>query len=85
MEELVAIEGFDEEIASELIERAKNFVTTEAENIEKSLKKLKVDDDLYSFNELSKQSILILAENNIKTLDGLAELDSEELFNILGK
>jgi len=39
---------------------------------------------LYNFNELGKQSILILAENNIKTLDGLAELDSEELFNILG-
>ena len=26
----------------------------------------------------------MLAENNIKTLDDLAELDSEELFNILG-
>ena len=85
IEELVSIEGFDEDIASELIERAKNFVAIEAENIEKSLKKLNVNDDLYSFNELSKQSILILAENNIKTLDGLAELDSEELFNILGK
>ena len=44
-----------------------------------------MSNDLYSFSELSKQSILILAENNIKTLDGLAELDSEELFNILGK
>ena len=85
IEELLSIEGFDEDIASELIERAKNFVAIEAENIEKSLKKLNVNDDLYRFNELSKQSILILAENNIKTLDGLAELDSEELFNILGK
>ena len=85
IEELLSIEGFDEDIASELIERAKNFVAIEAENIEKSLKKLNVKDDLYSFNELNKQSILILAENNIKTLDGLAELDSEELFNILGK
>ena len=85
IEELVSIEGFDEDIASELIERAKNFVAIEAENIEKSLKKLSVNDDLYTFNELSKQSILTLAENNIKTLDGLAELDSEELFNILGK
>ena len=29
-------------------------------------------------------NILTLAENNIKTLDNLAELDSEELFNLLG-
>ena len=35
-------------------------------------------------NELSKSNILILAKNNIKTLDDLAELDSEELFNLLG-
>ena len=48
------------------------------------LKDLNVKDDLYNFEDLSKSSILILAENNIKTLDNLAELDSEELFNILG-
>ena len=34
---------------------------------------------------MSKSSILKLAENNIKTLDDLADLDSEELYNILGK
>ena len=33
----------------------------------------------------TKQNILTLAENGIITLDDLAELDSEELFNILGK
>ena len=71
-------------VTNELIERAKNFITIESERIEKSIKKLRVKDDLYNFNQLSKESILILAENNIKTLDGLAELDSEELFNILG-
>ena len=48
------------------------------------LKKLKVQNDLYEFTELSKSNILTLAENNIKTLDELAELDSGELFSILG-
>ena len=85
IEELVSIEGFDDEIAAELSQRAKNFVVIEAENIEKSLKKLKISDDLYNFEDLSKSSLLKLVENNIKTLDDLAELDSEELFNILGK
>ena len=85
LDELVSIEGFDEGIASELSERAKNYIKVELERVEKSLKKLKINDDLYNFDQLSKQSILILAENKIKTLDELAELDSEELFNILGK
>ena len=55
------------------------------EIVEKSIKKLKVKKDLYDFADLTKQNILTLAENGIITLDDLAELDSEELFNILGK
>jgi N utilization substance protein A len=84
IDELVSIEGFDDDIASELSQRAKNFVTIEAERIENSLRELKISDDLYDFEDLNKSSILKLAENNIKTLNDLAELDSEELFNILG-
>ena len=84
LEELMSIEGFDEEISSELSERAKNFVKIENQRIDKAIKDLKVKDDLYNFSELNKSSILTLAENNIKTLDELAELDSGELFSILG-
>ena len=84
IEELMSIEGFDEDISTELSERAKNFVKMENERINNAIKDLKVKDDLYDFSELSKSSILTLAENNIKTLDELAELDSGELFDILG-
>ena len=85
LEELMSIEGFDEDISLELSERAQNFVKIENQRIDTALKELKVKDDLYNFTEISKSSILTLAENNIKTLDELAELDSEELFNILGE
>ena len=85
LDELINIEGFDEDLALELSNRAKNFVKVENERVEKSIKKLKVKKDLYDFSDLTKQSILTLAENGIITLDDLAELDSEELFNILGK
>ena len=84
IDELLSIEGFDEDIANELSNRANNFVKIEAQRVEDKLKQLKVKDDLYNFEQLNKPSILLLAENNIKTLDDLAELDSEELFNILG-
>ena len=84
IEELMSIEGFDEDISLELSQRAQNFVKMESERIENDLKKLKVKDDLYNFDDLSRSSVLVLAQNNIKTLDDLAELDSEELFSILG-
>ena len=80
LEELMSIEGFDEDISSELSQRAKNFVKMEnLKELIMLLKKLKVKDDLYNFSELNKSNILTLAENNIKTLDELAELDSGEL------
>ena len=84
LEELMSIEGFDEDLSSELSARAQNFVKIENQRIDSALKKLKVKNDLYEFSELSKSDILTLAENNIKTLDELAELDSGELFGILG-
>jgi len=84
LEELMSIEGFDEDISSELSARAQNFVKMENQRIDSALKELKVKNDLYEFSELSKADILTLAENNIKTLDELAELDSGELFAILG-
>jgi len=84
IEELMSIEGFDEDLSSELSARAQNFVKMENQRIDSALKELKVKNDLYEFSELSKSSILTLAENNIKTLDELAELDSGELFGILG-
>ena len=61
------------------------FVKNENERVEKKLKDLKINDDLYNFEGLSKVNILKLAEHDIKTLNDLADLDSEELFNILGK
>ena len=85
VEELNNIEGFEEELSIELKERAQNYVKLENENIEKKLKSSGVDSKLYEFEHLSKSEILILVENNIKTLDELADLDSEELFTLLGK
>ncbi len=85
IEELNNIEGFEEELSIELKERAQNYVKLENENVEKKLKSSGVDNKLYEFGHLSKSDILTLVENNIKTLDDLADLDSEELYTLLGK
>ena len=85
IDELNNIEGFEEELSLELKERAQNYIKLENENIEKKLKSSGIDSTLYEFGHLSKSNILTLVENNIKTLDDLADLDSEELFTLLGK
>ena len=85
IDELNGIEGFEEDLSLELKERAQNYVKLENENIEKKLKSSGIEIKLYEFGYLSKSSILTLVENDIKTLDDLANLDSEELFTLLGK
>ena len=83
VDELAQIQGFDENIAAELINRSIEFVEAEASRIEGELAKLKVADDLMSFEYLSMAMILQLANNGILTRDDLAELDSEELVGFL--
>ncbi|MFL2821755.1 MAG: transcription termination/antitermination protein NusA [Alphaproteobacteria bacterium] len=85
IDELNNIEGFEEELSIELKERAQNYVKLQKENVEKKLKSSGIDSKLYEFGHLSKSDILTLVENDIKTLDDLADLDSEELFTLLGK
>ena len=60
--ELLSIEGFDEDIVSELIERAnKSIEKTDQENAE-ILKNLKVEDSLLNFNLLNKSMLVKLAQ-----------------------
>ena len=81
--ELLSIEGFDEEIATELIERAKKYITDkDAENQEK-IESMKVSSDLSKFELLSKAMIVKLAENDIKTLDDFAGLTTDDLVGYL--
>ena len=83
--ELAMIQGFDEDIAGELLNRAIEFSEAEAKRITEELEKLNVQDDLRDAEYLSLAMILTLAENKILCLDDLAELDSEELVGLLGE
>ena len=83
--ELSTIQGFDEDIATELNNRAVEFVEAETVRIEGELTRLNVKDDLKEAEYLTLQMVLTLAENSILCLDDLAELDSEELLGFLGE
>lgn len=85
LHELAEIEGFDEDIATELQDRAKEFVAKrDAEFAEKS-KTLGIDDTLKTVTGLDQEMILTLAEKGVKTLDDLADLAADELIEMLGE
>lgn len=77
--ELMAIEGFEEEIAKELQTRASVFVEQETLQLQKKIKELGVKDDLSSFDLMTPKLLVHLGENGIKTLDDLADLSVDEL------
>ena len=85
VEELANIQGFDEDIAAELQNRAVEYVEQEAQRINKALDDMKVSDDLRSFEYISLGMLLTLAEANVRSLDDLADLDNEELIEILSE
>ncbi|MBP02731.1 MAG: transcription termination/antitermination protein NusA [Rhodospirillaceae bacterium] len=86
-DELTAIEGFDEDISSELKARAQAHIEDKAKKLSEKLLKLGISDDLINIgiNDLDENHIIKLGENNIKTRENLADLASDELIEILGK
>ena len=82
LQELTSIEGFDENLSKELIQRAKICVEKiRVENLSK-LKESGFDDYLLTTKLLNTDQLLKLNENNIKTRDQLADLSNLELIEI---
>ena len=85
VEDLSSIDGFDEDLAQELQNRAKSFVEKRNKEFIEKTKSLGVDDSLKTISGLDQEMILNLAEKGVKNLDDLADLASDELIEILGE
>jgi len=85
IEELNYIEGFEDEISAELQNRAKNYLEAKQAELAEKQSDLGLKDDLIAFEGLSPEQILILGEQDIKTLDDLADLAADELIEMLGE
>merc|ERR1711981_1349184 len=79
LEDILKIEGIDENTAKELKERTKEYLIKEKEDIQKKLKDLGVSDDLINHKGLTPGMLLTLGAKKIKTLNDFAELSSDEL------
>lgn len=84
IKELNDIEGFEEEISSELQNRAKSWVEGKDKELAEKQSKLGIQEDLITLEGLTPDWILKLGENEIKSRDDLADLASDELIEILG-
>ena len=85
LKELAEIEGFDEEVAAELQNRAKEFVAKRNEEFAEKSKTLAIDESLKNVKGLEQDMIISLAEKGVKTIDDLADLAADELIEILGE
>ena len=79
VDNLGKIEGIDEKTAKELIDRAKEFLKKDAEEISKKIKELGVAEDLINLKGLTQGMLVTLGEQKILNLKDFAELASDEL------
>jgi len=84
IEEMTEIEGFDEDIGQELINRAVAWVEEQENILNSKQEELGLNDDLVTFEGLTPEVIVQLGENDVKSRDDLADLATDELVEILG-
>ena len=82
LEEMMSIEGFDEEIAEELRSRAKDALLTLAIASEEELGANEPAKDLLEMEGMDKHLAYILASREIITMEDLAEQAVDELMDI---
>lgn len=78
------IEGFDEKLIKELKDRAIKNADKKNKELEKRKKELGLDVKIEKIKQFSLQNLISLGEKNIKTLNNLADLSSDELIEIVG-
>jgi N utilization substance protein A len=84
IEELAQIEGFDEDVAAELRDRALNFLEQRDAALSEQRIALGVSDDVAAVEGLTPAMLVALGEKDVKTLDDLADLATDELVEIVG-
>jgi transcription termination/antitermination protein NusA len=79
LDEIASIEGLDDEIAVELQSRATEALERREAAAREERRKLGVEDALAELPYLTEQMLVTLGKANIRTLDDLADLATDEL------
>ena len=79
IDELLVIDGVDEDTANELQARARDFLEAQNKAALENARALGVEDSLIDFEGLTPQMIEALAEDDVKTLEDFATCADWEL------
>ena len=82
LDELSGIQGFDEDIAEELRQRARGHLAERDRGHDARRRELGVADEVAAIPGLSPAMLVTLGEKGIKSLDDLADLASDELLEL---
>jgi transcription termination/antitermination protein NusA len=78
--EIASIEGFDEETASELQTRARDYLAKLEAELDARRRELGVEDALKEVPGVTSQMLVRFGENDIKTVEDLAGCATDDLF-----
>ena len=85
IEDLQGVEGFDEDIATEMQRRAKEFIEKRDAELATRLEELGVSEEVRATEGLTLAMLVALGDKGVKSLDDLADLASDELREIVGE
>ncbi|HNR92680.1 MAG TPA: transcription termination factor NusA [Dokdonella sp.] len=80
--ELLAIDGFDEDIVEELRARARDALLTDALAVEEEIEEHRPADDLLAVDTMEEALAYELARNGVVTRENLADLATDELVEL---
>jgi transcription termination/antitermination protein NusA len=79
LEEISSIDGFDEETAQEIQQRAREFIERQETEMDEKRKSLGVADELREINGMTAQMMVALGEDGIKTIEDFAGCAADDL------
>src|SRR6185312_10106674 len=80
--ELSGIEGFDEDVANELQQRARTFLDELNVKLEARRRELGVSDDIAAIENVTPALLVAIGEKGVTTLDDLGDLAGDELIEM---
>ena len=84
LEEMVAIDGFDEDLVEELRKRAKDKLLNQAIASEEALEGSEPAQDLLNMDGMERHLAFVLASKGIVSMEDLAEQSVDDLIDIEG-
>ncbi len=82
LSELCSIDGFDEEVAKELQERAILSLNKKKNNLKKLCDEMGVSKELMEYPAITDDLLEVLIKSDIKNLDDIGDLSTDELLDI---